>query len=63
MGQGVDICLSYNTAHKKIKNNNNSNNNNNKNSQTKYRKTEREGRANKRSQYKVSCFIVLIVLK
>ena len=41
----MDICLSYNTAHKKIKNNNN--NNNNKNSQTKYRKTEREGRATK----------------
>ena len=31
----------------RIKKNNNNNNNNNKNSQTKYRKTKREGRATK----------------
>ena len=34
-----------------------------KNSQTKHRKTKEGEPRNKRSQYKVSCFIVLIVLK
>ena len=54
VGHGMDICLSYNTAHSKKEK---------KNRQTKYRKTNREGRVTK--DYKVSClkFIVPVVLK
>ena len=52
MGHGVDISLSYNTAHSKKK------------KQPNKIQENKEGEPrNKRSQYKVSCFIVLIVLK
>ena len=52
VGHGVDICLSYNIAHSK------------KNKQLNKIQENKEGEPrNKRSKYKVSCFIVLIVLK
>ena len=58
VGHGVDICLSYNTAHSKK----DKKKKKEKNRQTKYRKTKRESRVT-RSQYKIRCIIVLIVLK
>ena len=53
MGHGVDICLSYNTAHSKKK----------KKRLNKIQENKEGQPRKKRSQYKVSCFIVLIFLK
>ena len=53
MGHGVDISLSYNTAHSKKK----------KKQPNKIQENKEEEPRNKRSQYNVSSFIVLIVLK
>ena len=50
---GVDICLSYNTAHSKKK----------KKQLNKIQENKEGEPRNKRSQYKVRCFIELIVLK
>ena len=55
MGRGVDICHSYNAAHSKKKE---------KKQQPNKIKENKEGEPrNKRSKYKVSCFIVLIFLQ
>ena len=54
VGHGVDICLSDNTACSKK----------NKKKQTNKIQEDKEGEPrNKRSQYKIRCIIVLIVLK
>ena len=53
MDHGVDIRLSYNTAHSKKK----------KKQLNKIQENKEGEPRNKRSQYKVRCFIVLIVLK
>ena len=56
MGHGVDICHSYNAAHSKKKKE--------KKQQPNKIKENKEGEPrNKRSKYKVSCFIVLIFLQ
>ena len=56
MDHGVDICLSYNTSHSKKKKPG-------KIQENKIQENEEGEPRNKRSQYNVSCFIVLIVLK
>ena len=54
MGHGVEICLSYDTAHSEKK----------KRKQSNKMQENKEGEPrNKRSHNKVSCFIVLVVLK
>ena len=56
VGHGVDICLSYNTAHSKK--------DKRQKKKTKKMQEDKEGEpCNKRSQYKIRCIIVLIVLK
>ena len=55
VGHGVDICLSYNTAHSKK---------DKKKKQTNKIQENKGGELlDKRSQHKVSCFIVSIVQK
>ena len=57
MGHGVDICHSYNAAHSKKEKKK-------KKKQPNKIKENKEGEPrNKRTKYKVSCFIVLIFLR
>ena len=60
VGHGVDICLSDNTAYSKK----DKKQKNKKQKQTnKIQENKCEQPSNKRSQYKIRCIIVLIVLK
>ena len=60
VGHGVDICLSDNTAYSKK----DKKKKRQKKNQTNKIQEDKEGEPrNKRSQYKIRCIIVLIVLK
>ena len=62
VGHGVDICLNYNTAHSKK--DKKKEKRKKKEKQTNKIQEDEEGEPrNRRSQYKIRCIIVLIVLK